>query len=63
MKYLCCLDERAGNLTMVLRDSTILSKARSQIELVIRQMYSNPPNHGVRIVATTLQNPAFRQEW
>jgi len=46
-----------------MRDSTTLSKARSQIELIVRQMYSNPPNHGARIVATTLQNPAFRQEW
>ena len=56
-------NERAGNITMVFRDSTTLSKARSQMELIVRTMYSNPPNHGVRIVATTLRNPAFRQEW
>ncbi|CAK8685613.1 unnamed protein product [Clavelina lepadiformis] len=56
-------NERAGNLTLVLHDSTALSRCRSQIELIIRAMYSNPPNHGARIVATTLKNPAFRQEW
>ena len=28
-----------------------------------RQMWSNSPNHGARIVATTLNNPTLYQEW
>jgi len=56
-------NERAGNLTLVLRNSAAITKCLSQIELIIRQIYSNPPNHGARIVSTALNNPALRQEW
>lgn len=56
-------NERVGNLTMVLKDSDSLLRARSQVELIVRGMYSNPPNHGARIVATTLSNPAYYSEW
>lgn len=41
-------NERAGNLTLVLRSSAVVTKALSQIELIVRVMYSNPPNHGAR---------------
>jgi len=56
-------NERAGNLTLVMRNPSVVSRALSQIELIIRTMYSNPPNHGARIVSTALNNLAFRQEW
>uniref|UniRef100_H2YRC9 Aspartate aminotransferase n=1 Tax=Ciona savignyi TaxID=51511 RepID=H2YRC9_CIOSA len=56
-------NERIGNLCLVMRDSPTLSRCRSQVELIVRAMYSNPPNHGARIVATTLSNPALKQEW
>jgi len=56
-------NERAGNLTIVLRNPSVVSRALTQIELIIRVMYSNPPNHGARIVSTALNNLAFRQEW
>lgn len=56
-------NERVGNLVMVLRDNNSLMCARSQMELIIRGMYSNPPCHGARIVATTLSNPAYYSQW
>jgi len=56
-------NERAGNLVLVLKNSSTVTRAKSQIELIIRKIYSNPPNHGARIVSTALNNLAFRQEW
>jgi len=56
-------NERAGNLTVVLRNPSVVSASLSQIQMIVRQIYSNPPNHGARIVATALNNLAFRQEW
>merc|ERR1712241_1284862 len=56
-------NERAGNLTVVSRDSANLERIKSQMTLIIRAMYSNPPSHGARIVATVLNNPELYQEW
>nr|CAB3250406.1 aspartate aminotransferase, cytoplasmic-like [Phallusia mammillata] len=56
-------NERIGNLILVMRDSKFLAPSRSQIELIIRTMFSNPPSHGQRVVATTLKNKALKQEW
>jgi len=56
-------NERCGNLALVMKDPATLTKVRSQITLIVRHMYSNPPHHGARIVATVLNNPALRQEW
>lgn len=56
-------NERVGNLIMVMRSSEAISNAKSQLELIIRGMYSNPPSHGAYIVATVLSNPSFKSEW
>lgn len=40
------------------------SKAiKSQVTLIVRGMYSNPPNHGARTVSTILNNPELKKEW
>ena len=36
---------------------------QSQLTLIIRAMYSNPPAHGCRIVDTVLKDPAMYQDW
>merc|ERR1712083_993816 len=36
---------------------------KSQLKAIIRPWYSNPPNHGARIVATVLNNDALFNEW
>ena len=48
---------------MVSRDPTNLEMIKSQMTLIIRAMYSNPPAHGARIVATVLNNPELFEEW
>lgn len=56
-------NERCGNLGFVCNNSTIAMNVKSQLKAIIRPMYSNPPNHGARIVATILNNDALRAEW
>ncbi|XP_074640244.1 aspartate aminotransferase, cytoplasmic-like [Tubulanus polymorphus] len=56
-------NERVGNLCYVVNDASILSRMESQIKLIVRQTYSNPPSHGARIVATVLNNPALLTQW
>ncbi|KAH9518553.1 Golgi Transport [Bulinus truncatus] len=56
-------NERVGNLVVITRDPKKLTEIRSQMEIQIRVMWSNPPNHGGRIVATVLNNGAFFDEW
>ena len=35
----------------------------SQLKIIIRPMYSNPPIHGARIVATVLGDAALQAQW
>merc|ERR1712123_314311 len=56
-------NERAGNLTVVMNDSKMVANFKSQLTLIIRAMYSNPPAHGCRIVDTVLKDSAMYQEW
>lgn len=56
-------NERVGNMVVVMSDTKELVEAKSQLTLLVRGMYSNPPNHGARIVATVLKNPELYEEW
>ncbi|XP_014670556.1 PREDICTED: aspartate aminotransferase, cytoplasmic-like isoform X2 [Priapulus caudatus] len=56
-------NERVGNLTIVTATPDALERVKSQIKMIIRGMYSNPPAHGARIVNTTLRDPALFAEW
>lgn len=38
----------------VVKSEAVAKKVESQLKLVIRPMYSNPPTHGAAIVATVL---------
>ncbi|TDG42873.1 hypothetical protein AWZ03_010693 [Drosophila navojoa] len=55
--------ERVGNLTIVQRSGATRDPIHSQITLLIRGLYSNPPAYGARIVSKVLNTPALRQEW
>ena len=35
----------------------------SQIKIIVRPMYSNPPIHGARIVSQILDSPALYKQW
>lgn len=56
-------NERVGNLLMVMNDKTALANSTSQIAVNVRAMYSNPPNHGARIVSRILNDPSLFNEW
>ena len=56
-------NERAGNLTVVLAKQDLVESFRSQITMMIRKMYSNPPAHGARIVDCVLSSPELYTEW
>jgi len=42
--------ERIGALHIVTTSKDVATKTLSQLKLIIRAMYSNPPLHGARIV-------------
>ena len=56
-------DERTGSLCCVLSSTEMASVVCSQLKYLCRRLWSNPPNHGARIVATVLNNPALRADW
>ena len=56
-------NERAGNLTVVLKNKDQVPSFKSQMTLIIRAMYSNPPAHGCRIVDLVLKDAKLFQEW
>lgn len=55
--------ERVGNLTIVEKDASTSAAVLSQLTLIVRAMYSNPPAFGGRIVDTVLNDPTLRKEW
>ncbi|VDQ07155.1 unnamed protein product [Trichobilharzia regenti] len=56
-------NERVGNLLFITQDPVVTSRVKSQMKSIIRQTWSNPPQHGARIVATILNNPSLFTEW
>merc|ERR1711890_103234 len=55
--------QRVGAFTVVAEDKDEADRVMSQIKILIRPMYSNPPRHGARIVSELLTNPELRTEW
>ncbi|VFQ73221.1 unnamed protein product [Cuscuta campestris] len=55
--------ERVGALSIVCKNPEVASRVESQLKLVIRPMYSNPPIHGASIVATILKDRNMYEEW
>jgi len=55
--------ERAGTLSMTCCSSEAVTNVLSQLDIIIRNIYSNPPKHGAYIVKTILSNPELEKEW
>lgn len=55
--------ERAGAFSLITSGKEEAERTLSQLKILIRPMYSNPPIHGARIVSTILGTPALRSEW
>jgi aromatic-amino-acid transaminase len=55
--------ERVGALSVVCSSADECTRVLSQLKIVIRTNYSNPPTFGAQVVATVLDTPALRQLW
>ncbi len=55
--------ERVGALSVVCHSADECSRVLSQLKIVIRANYSNPPTFGAQLVATVLTTPALRAQW
>lgn len=55
--------QRVGALNVTTDSPKETAAVLSQLNQVIRPMYSNPPLHGARIVATVFGNPEIRSQW
>ena len=55
--------ERVGALSVLCTDKEEASRVLSQLKIVIRSNYSNPPTHGGAAVAAVLGNPELRALW
>jgi aromatic-amino-acid transaminase len=55
--------ERVGALSVVCASGDEAQRVLSQLKIVIRTNYSNPPTHGAAIVARVLSTPTMRQQW
>ena len=55
--------ERVGALSVVANDKDEAARVLSQLKVVIRTNYSNPPTHGGAVVAAVLNNPELRALW
>jgi aspartate/tyrosine/aromatic aminotransferase len=56
-------NERAGTLQIVCGDADTAQRVRSQLCILIRRSYSNPPAHGARIVDRILGSPELYAQW
>ena len=55
--------ERVGGLSVVCENKEEAGRVLSQLKIVIRTNYSNPPIHGGTVVAMVLNTPELRSLW
>ncbi len=55
--------ERVGALSVVCASRDEAARVLSQLKIVIRTNYSNPPTHGAQVVTAVLLDPALRRLW
>ncbi len=55
--------ERIGAISVCCADKAQRECVESQLKLVVRPMYSNPPIHGARLVANVLGSESLRALW
>jgi aromatic-amino-acid transaminase len=55
--------ERVGGLSVLCSSAEEATRVLSQLKIMIRTNYSNPPTHGAQVVATVLGTPELRAQW
>jgi len=55
--------ERVGAFSIVAATPEEQKRVDSQIKILVRPMYSNPPIHGARVAAKILSDPTLHRQW
>lgn len=55
--------ERAGAFSIVCESAEEKKRVDSQIKILVRPLYSNPPVHGARIASEILNDPKLNEQW
>ncbi|KAF8319956.1 hypothetical protein DL93DRAFT_2074257 [Clavulina sp. PMI_390] len=55
--------ERVGLFSLTTSSPEEKARVDSQIKIIVRPLYSNPPLHGARIAGTILGDAALNQQW
>ncbi|KAI0010077.1 aminotransferase [Xylariaceae sp. FL0662B] len=55
--------ERVGAFSILASSPEEKARLDSQIKILVRPLYSNPPVHGARIASTILNDPALYSQW
>jgi len=56
-------NERVGALHMFMDTVEEATNCESQVKILVRRMFSNPPAHGARIVSTILNDAGLTAQW
>lgn len=57
------IGERVGAVTILCNTPEEKNALESQLKIIVRPMYSNPPIHGARIATEILTNPDYKGKW
>lgn len=55
--------ERVGAFSVITASPEEKAKVDSQLKILVRPLYSNPPVHGARIAGTILADKALYDQW
>ncbi|KAK8862815.1 Aspartate aminotransferase [Apiospora arundinis] len=55
--------ERVGAFSIVAENAEEKKRIDSQVKILVRPLYSNPPIHGARIAAEILNDPTLYKQW
>ncbi|KAL9051078.1 MAG: hypothetical protein Q9162_006251 [Coniocarpon cinnabarinum] len=55
--------ERVGAFSIVCESAEEKKRVDSQVKILVRPLYSNPPVHGARIASEILNDPSLNKQW
>ncbi|KAF2708531.1 hypothetical protein K504DRAFT_435093 [Pleomassaria siparia CBS 279.74] len=55
--------ERVGAFSVVCESAEEKKRVDSQVKILVRPLYSNPPVHGARIASEILNDPSLNKQW
>ncbi|CDW53930.1 glutamine oxaloacetic transaminase [Trichuris trichiura] len=56
-------NERVGCLSVLLSNESLIEATNAHLTTIVRANYSNPPNHGSKLVEIVLSNERLKQKW